>query len=202
MAGFYDRIAGLYDVFTWGADKRYARLKRRAFSGADGRTLLVGVGTGRDLDLLPEGLDLVGIDLSTSMLARARRRAIGYKGSVVILERNIEDTGFPEHHFDTVLTSCVFCSVGDPVKGLKEIRRILKPGGRLIMFEHMLSRNPLLQPMLYSMNFMIPIGPRFTRKTLANVRAAGFNVVLDENVYMDIVKHIEAVGVDQAPGIP
>lgn len=192
MSGFYDGIAIFYDLFIWGSERRYHTIKENGFAGAHGRCLLVGVGTGIDLPLLPPDLELTAIDLSPHMLARAKKRAKNYKWNIQLLEANIEKTDFPDAYFDTVITSCVFCSVGDPVKGLKEVRRVLKPGGRLIMFEHVLSKNPLLKPMLYFMSLLIP-GPEMTRDTVANVKEAGFQVVKEKNVYMDIVKRIEAI---------
>lgn len=192
MKKSYDFLAGVYDLFTWGAQKRFRTAKIRLFSSATGKTLLVGVGTGIDLPLMPPGLDITAIDVSPAMLERATRRAIKYQSSIMLAEVNIEQTEFSDNYFDTVITSCVFCSVQNPVKGLKEIRRILKPGGRLIMAEHVLSQNPLLKPMLYFMNVIFPSGPDFTRDTVANVKAAGFKVISNRNLYMDIVKAVEA----------
>lgn len=192
MQSFYDFSAYIYDFLTWGEAKRYREVKRKLFAAACGRVLLVGAGTGVDLPLLPPGQELIAIDVSAPMLARAKKRESEYRGNLSLRLANIEKTDFPDHYFTAVVTSCVFCSVADPIAGLKEIKRILRPGGRLLMFEHVLSKNPLLKPCLYLMNLLIPSGPDFTRNTVANVKTAGFEVIAEQNVYMDIVKGIVA----------
>lgn len=83
---------------------------------------------------------------------------------------------FDDETFDTVVTSCVFCSVPDPVKGLKEIYRVLKPVGRLIMLEHVRSQHWLIGKLMDMINF-IPLhlwGANINRNTVENVRKAGF----------------------------
>jgi len=192
LRNFYDIMARFYDCFVWGAEKRYGHEKSAIFSAAEGKTLLVGVGTGIDLKHMPPGLEITAIDLSSSMLKYASKRAQKYDGKIELLQCNIEKTDFPDNCFDSVVTSCVFCSVSNPIQGLKEIHRILKPGGKLIMLEHVLSRNILLKPMLYMMNVMIPFGPEFTRNTIQNVKTAGFKVSSERNLILDIVKAVEA----------
>lgn len=192
MISFYDLTANFYDILTWGMEKRYRETKQSAFSSASGRVLLVGVGTGIDLSLLPAQLEVTAIDISEQMLAKAAIRSQDYQGQVRLRVADIENTDFPNNYFDTVITSCVFCSVKNPVKGLQEIKRILRSESQLIMFEHVLSQNPFLKPMLYFMNLLMPFGPDFTRDTVANVKKAGFKILSERNVYMDIIKEINA----------
>src|SRR4029077_2402422 len=96
--------------------------------------------------------------------------------------------------FDTVVTVCTFCSVPRPVVGLRELRRVLKPGGQILMFEHVRSK---IGPLGIFLDFMTPLsrrlGPDLNRDTVGNVQKDGFRLCREENVYLDIVKIIEAV---------
>ena len=101
---------------------------------------------------------------------------------------------FDDGTFDTVITSCTFCSVPDPVAGLREVRRVLKDDGRLLMFEHVRASNPWLGFMMDLMNPLVRgFGPDINRRTGDNIRAAGFRIEREFNVYLDMVKLFEAV---------
>ncbi len=101
---------------------------------------------------------------------------------------------FPDSSFDTVATAFTFCSVPKPVMGLSELRRVLKADGQLIMIEHVRSA---IGPLGIFMDLMTPltsrIGPSLNRDTVGNVQKAGFRLRRVENVYLDVVKIIEAV---------
>ena len=100
----------------------------------------------------------------------------------------------PDASFDTAIASCVYCSVPDPLLGLRELRRVLVPGGQLLLLEHVLSHRALIRP---AMNLMNPLGVRMmganiNRETVENVRRAGFMELQIEDPWLDIVKRIEA----------
>jgi ubiquinone/menaquinone biosynthesis C-methylase UbiE len=102
---------------------------------------------------------------------------------------------FPDETFETVVTTCVFCSVPNPVKGLSEIKRVLKPGGRLLMYEHVISKNRLLAFLMNTMNPIVSrlFGPNINRDTIANLKKAGLTVVNQENIQYDVFKRIDAL---------
>jgi ubiquinone/menaquinone biosynthesis C-methylase UbiE len=122
----YDALCGLMERGGFG------RWRRWLVSGARGRTLDLGCGTGRNLPLLPAGTRAIALDPSSEALRRARRRAPG----VPLLRASAEALPFRDGTFDTVLSGLVFCSVGDPLRGLGEVRRVLRPDGELRMLEH------------------------------------------------------------------
>jgi ubiquinone/menaquinone biosynthesis C-methylase UbiE len=101
-------------------------------AGATGRVLDVGCGTGRNLGLLGAGVRAVGVDPCPDTLRKARSRAPG----VMLVQARAEALPFRDGVFDTVLSGLVFCSVEDPSAGLREIQRVLRPGGTLRMLEH------------------------------------------------------------------
>jgi ubiquinone/menaquinone biosynthesis C-methylase UbiE len=165
----------------------------RLFSQMHGRTLSVAVGTGVDITRIPEGRSIVGIDISSEMLHRAERRRRAYRGAMSFVRMDVDRLGFPNESFETVVSSCTMCSVPRPVEALHELYRVLRPGGRLLMFEHVRSRNWPLGLALDAMTLWTRLlGTAMNRDTVANVLTAGFRIVRIESVYLDIILSIHA----------
>ena len=132
--------------------------------------LFLAAGTGLDFQFFPPNQDIVAIDISPKMLERAAPRAKQYDGRIDLKEVDVHDLNFPDATFDQVFTVCTFCSVPNPVHGLEQLRRVLKPGGQLRMFEHTGSR---WFPFSLMLNLMTPVsrltGPELNRPTVENV---------------------------------
>ena len=190
----WDSAAGLYDfIGAYGPEKRWAPFKSRLFSGMAGNILFLAVGTGLDIASFPPDKEITSIDISPKMLARAGPRAAAYPGNLGLQVMDVHEMEFPDASFDQIYTSCTFCSVPDPVKGLAALRRVLKPGGYLGMFEHTGSRCFPFNAMLNLMNPVARhIGPEINRDTVSNVREAGFEITRVTNIFLDVVKTIEA----------
>lgn len=180
VAHRYDRIARFYDAVEAPMDLLGGRRRRaRCVAAATGRTLEVGIGTGRNIDLYPTDVEVTGIDISAAMLARAEKRAGGLHRTVRLERADVERLPYPDSSFDTVCATCVFCSVPDPVAGLREVARVTRPDGQVRLLEHVRPRNRLLgwladrlSPFTQSL-----IGPAINRRTEDNVRAAGLELV-------------------------
>jgi len=158
-----------------------------------GRVLEVGAGTGKNLPYYPEGARVVATDLSSGMLARAMEKSGGRSAPVRFVVSDAEDLAFKDGVFDKVVVTCVFCSVPDPVRGLREVRRVLRPGGEVVLLEHM--RPGGLLGRLF--DILDPIasrlmGPHINRRTLENIRRAGLMHVEERKVFSDWVKVIVA----------
>jgi len=191
----YNRIAPVYDLLDASMEWRLFRKQRHALlAPLKGRVLEVGIGTGKNLRHYPPGVELVAIDFSGGMLKRARRRASKLGRTVDLVEMDAQAMTFADNSFDAVVTACVFCSVPDPVKGLKEIRRVCKPGGQVMMLEHVRSEKPLIGWLVDRLNF-VPVrlyGANINRRTLENLTLAGFDHLDVEDVWLDIFKRIRA----------
>ena len=172
MTRVYDRVARVYDIYDapmeWlGGSRRRDRVLGRA----RGEVLEVGIGTGRNLDRYPRGVRLTGIDVSEGMLRRARLRAERQGATVRLQCADVQALEFPDASFDTVTATCVFCSVADPVRGLREVGRVVKPDGRVLLLEHVRPRNRLggwladrLSPLTRRL-----MGPEINRRTEQNI---------------------------------
>jgi len=190
----WDAASRTLDFMSFAEDRRIGPHKRRLFSKMRGATLMVAAGTGNDFKFFPPNMNVAAIDISPKMLERAGRKAASYSGTIDLREMDVCNLGFPDASFDTVATAFTFCSVPKPVAGLSELRRVLKPDGQLLMIEHVRSA---IGPIGIFMDLMTPLtsrlGPSLNRDTVGNVQKAGFRLRRVENVYLDVVKIIEAV---------
>jgi phosphatidylethanolamine/phosphatidyl-N-methylethanolamine N-methyltransferase len=142
----YDKLAKVYDL-TFGPALHRGRVQaiQRMNIQPGERVLEVGVGTGINLSLYPAHCQMTGIDFSSSMLEKARER-VARKDirRVRLLQMDAADLKFADGSFDIVYAPYVISVVPDPVKVAQEMRRVCRPGGRIIVLNHFLSRNPLL----------------------------------------------------------
>ena len=193
----YNRVARVYDLQqAFEEPLVFGRLRRRLWTQAPaaGQILEVGVGTGANMRHYPPGARMRGIDISEGMLAKARARAERKHIAVDLALMDAQHLDFAGDTFDGVVATCVFCSVPDPVAGLREILRVLKPGGKLLLLEHVRSGNAvagrlmdLLNPIAVRMS-----GANINRRTVENVRAAGFADLDVTSHMLGMVKAIRA----------
>jgi SAM-dependent methyltransferase len=156
-----------------------AEFKGKLLAPARGRVLEIGVGTGLSFPHYPEIDELVAVEPSEPMLRRARERAAELGRQVTFLEAPAEQLPFEDESFDTVVTMAVLCTVDEPEPALREIRRVLRPGGQFLFLEHVRSSDPKRarwQDRLERPWGWIAGGCHPNRPTLATIEAAGFEV--------------------------
>jgi ubiquinone/menaquinone biosynthesis C-methylase UbiE len=176
-----DRIfAALYDPLCARWEKRHgAALRRKLLAHAQGGVLEIGVGTGLSIPLYPPVDELVAADPSEPMLRRARRRAAETGRDVTFVEAPAERLPFEDDSFDTVVSMLVLCTVEDQQRALEEVRRVLRPNGRLLFSEHVRSEDPKRarwQDRLEPIWGVVANGCHPNRRTLDAIREAGFDI--------------------------
>jgi phosphatidylethanolamine/phosphatidyl-N-methylethanolamine N-methyltransferase len=146
VTGVYEKLASVYD-FTFGPTLHAGRVRaiQRMGIRPGSRVLEVGVGTGINASLYPRECAVTGIDLSSSMLERARER-VARKDirNVRLLEMDAADLKFADGAFDVVYAPYLVSVVPDPIAVAREMRRVCRTGGHIVILNHFRSRNPLL----------------------------------------------------------
>jgi ubiquinone/menaquinone biosynthesis C-methylase UbiE len=193
----------VWDKTAPGYDKQIAFFEKTWFTGgrewltsrARGQVLEVAVGTGRNLPGYPAEVTLAGIELSPAMLAIARQRAADLGREVDLRDGDAERLPFDDASFDTVVCALSLCTIPSPEAAVGEMRRVLRPGGRLLLLDHIGST----WPPLYAAQWLAErvtirtAGEHFTRRQLPLVQAAGFQVVETERLKAGTVERIHAV---------
>jgi ubiquinone/menaquinone biosynthesis C-methylase UbiE len=192
----YNRISPYYDLMEWFLERiAFSGWRKKVFYSLVGDTILeVGVGTGKNFDFYPQGKEITAIDFSSGMLSRAQRKAEERGIEVKLLAMDVQDLHFPDQSFDTVLATFVFCSVPDPIRGLREIKRICKKKGRIILLEHVRPKGKVLGKIFDLLNVatVMLMGVNINRDTITNMKRAGLNIIEERNLFKDIVKLITA----------
>ncbi len=190
----YDRFAHLYD-FMEQRSSRFRVWREMLWAKVEGKHILeVGVGTGGSFAYYPADIKVTGFDVSEKMLAKAREKAKGKAVEGRLLLMDAQNLGFRDKSFDTVVVSLVFCTIPDPIKGLKEIARVLKPNGKVVLLEHVLISNIYLALIMQAVNPFTRglFGENFNRKTVENVAKSGLLIEKVTEAGWGIFKLIEA----------
>jgi ubiquinone/menaquinone biosynthesis C-methylase UbiE len=162
---------------------------------AQGKVLEVAIGTGRNLVHYPPDVTVTGVELSPAMLAIARQRAADLGLNVDLREGDAQALPFDDGSFDTVLCALSLCTIPDPGVAIAEMKRVLVPGGRLLLLDHIGST----WPPIYAAQWLVErvtsrtAGEYFTRRPLRLVRAAGFEIVERERLKAGTVERIHAI---------
>lgn len=161
--------------------------RRKAVSGAAGTVLEIGVGSGLNLPLYQSASHVIGLDPSAKLVAMARTSATGLELPIELVEGNAEAIPLPDQSVDTVVSTWTLCSIPDVRLALREMRRVLKPGGSLIFAEH--GQSPDASVLRWQ-NRLTPVwrriggGCHLNRPIERLIREAGFQLERLETGYM------------------
>ncbi|HET7483662.1 MAG TPA: class I SAM-dependent methyltransferase [Actinomycetota bacterium] len=174
QAADYDKRIGFFERRVFGPEHR-----SWACSRAEGDTLEVAVGTGLNLPLYRDDVRLTGIDLTAEMIEIARERAGALGRDVTLQVGDAHSLAFPDASFDSVVCTYSLCNIPDPARAVGEMKRVLRPDGRLILVDHIRSSvTPFLWLQKAFEFFSVRSdGDHMTRRPLEQVVAHGFEIV-------------------------
>ena len=171
-----------YDRGMWFLERfSLERLRRHVLAEARGAVLEVGAGTGANLPLYASNVRVTAVELRPSHLAAAARKArlAGRSADISVAAANAQNLPFPDASFDTVVGTLVFCSIHDPGQALDEIRRVVRPGGRLLLLEHVRGQTRvtrILTDALHPLWFAMQGECHLNSETATTVAGAGFRI--------------------------
>lgn len=186
----YDKRIGFFERRVFGAEHR-----AWACSQAIGKTLEVAIGTALNLPHYPAEVELLGLDLSAEMLAIARKRAAELGRDIELREGDAHNLPFSDATLDTVVCTYSLCNIPDEALAISEMKRVLRPGGRLILVDHIRSSK---RPVLWLQRFIEFFsrrmeGEHMTRRPFAHVEAQGFTIVRRDRMRAGVIERLVAL---------
>jgi ubiquinone/menaquinone biosynthesis C-methylase UbiE len=188
MAPRYDRDIQFWEKVQFGGGRAWIGAR------AKGRILEVAVGTGRNFDFYSRGVGITGVDLSPDMLDIARRHATDLDLEVDLRVAAAEALPFDDDSFDTAVCTLSLCTIPDPAASIAEMKRVLRPGGQLLLLDHIGSSWwPIwaAQRLIEQLTIRAA-GEHMTRRQLPLVEAAGFDIVETQRLKAGTVERIAA----------
>lgn len=192
----YERIAPFYDwldlPFEYG---RYRTIRPLLFAGLSGRILDAGIGTGRNIPFYPPAAEMVGVDLSPAMLARAAARREALRARLDLRRMDVTDLTFPDAHFDAAVATFLFCVLPERLQApaLRELARVVRPGGPIRLLEYVRPPGRLRQLMARPWEPWMAwaFGAGLDRRTEAHVPEAGLEVVAARSLAGGLIRLLE-----------
>jgi ubiquinone/menaquinone biosynthesis C-methylase UbiE len=184
----YDKQMRFFDRHVFGDSRTWACGQAR------GNVLEVAVGTGLNLEAYPDDVTLTGIDFSDAMLDVARGRSKELGRPATLLQANAHELPFDDESFDTVVCTFGLCAIPDHTRAITEMTRVLRPGGRIILVDHVESTSRVARAVQRGLEtFAIPLGgEHFLRRPLKHVSAAGFDIENVQRFKLGVVERLVA----------
>lgn len=188
VAPHYDRGIQFWERTQFGGGREWV------CSRATGQVLEVGVGTGRNFPFYPSGVVLTGLDLSPAMLAIARQRAADLGVEVDLREGDAQELPFDPASFDTVVCTLSLCAVPDHAKVIAEMARVLRPGGRLLLLDHIGSNwwPVWAGQRLLDLVTVRTAGEHMTRRPAPMLAASGLEITESQRLKLGTVERVNA----------
>ncbi len=192
----YNFYSFFYNFLEWVPEKLViGKWRKKLLKNVKGKVLEIGIGTGKNLPYYDfENVKLTGVDISEGMLDKAKKLAAKEKFPARLLLVDKDKLPFKNDTFDYVIMTFVLCSVPDQQKMLKEMKRVVKKKGQILLLEHVLSKNKIIA---FIENLHNPLtrwlfGYEINRDTVNSIKKSGLRVVKEKNIgFVDVFKWLE-----------
>lgn len=190
---YWNRQAPTYDTRLAGVERRFfADSRAWVCSRARGATLEIAIGTGANLSHYPPAVDLTGIDWSPAMLQVARRQADRVHRGVTLHRADAAALPFPAESFDTVVSTFAMCCIPNERAALVEALRVLRPGGRLLLADHIGASFWPLRALQHAVDLVsVPLqGEHYTRRPATTLRGLGVTAKESQRLTMGAIERV------------
>ncbi len=187
-APHYDRAIALFEPILFGDGRRWVASRAR------GETLEIGIGTGRNLAYYPLDVRLTGVDISPGMLRVAAHRARDLGREVDLRLADAQALDLPNAAFDTVVCTLSLCTIPDARRAVAEAGRVLRPGGRFVLLEHVGSTQSVVRFLqgIAEPLFLRLAGDHLLREPVAHLVPEGFELEVRQRARLGVVERIAA----------
>lgn len=196
VANKYNRLSKFYDFFEgFMEERKFRKWRKEIIPYLKGNILEIGVGTGKNLEFYNVN-KITAIDISEGMLKKAKEKSKNLKLSVDFYLMDAQNLEFKNEIFDYVVGTFILCSIPDPVKALSEMKRVLKKDGKIMLIEHVLSRNKFIALWEHIHNPFTKwlFGLNVNRNTKRNIEKAGLKIIKDEKLaFFDVFRRFTCV---------
>jgi ubiquinone/menaquinone biosynthesis C-methylase UbiE len=192
---YWDKQAGHYDRGMTFSERHFFGDTRAWICGkAVGTVLEVAIGTGLNLPHYPDGVTLTGVDWSPGMLELARQRVDALGRVADLRQGDAQDLDFPDASFDTVVCTFSLCAIPDDHQAVREMVRVLRPGGLLLLADHIEASHAVVRAIQRVMELVsIPVGgEHWRRRPLRHVEALGATIEAHDRFNLGIVERLAA----------
>ncbi len=194
MGSFFPK---LYDLVMKPLEvTRFKNIRKKLVRSVSGKVLEIGSGTGVNFPYYEQAQHVSAVEPNSAMNQRGELRIKKSKVPIIIYETTAEILPFEDNTFDAIVATLVFCTIPDPVKALKEIQRVGKPGASILFFEHVRMEQPILgklQDLLSPLWSKVGDGCQLNRDTLSTIKKVGIEVINVETYYNKLFLSINSV---------
>ncbi|WP_027965027.1 class I SAM-dependent methyltransferase [Halalkalibacillus halophilus] len=189
-------FSNMYDVMMRPVEKySFAKMRKELLKGACGKVLEIGSGTGVNFPHYPSGVSITALEPDNQMIKYAFKRAEKVKAEVVMVHGEAETLPFAENSFDTIVSTLVFCTIPRPEEAMKEIKRVLKPGGTLLFLEHVRmdhSKIGRTQDVINPIWKRLAAGCHLNRQTGKLLEQSGLEILSEKTHYRGLLLILKA----------